>query len=920
MNPKIVFSRFVQAVFGITVLAISQTQAVNIWDGGASDNNWTSALNWDNDVAPTTAGVTFRGDTRTTINNDRTAATVSAGYTFSNNGLTGFISGFTLNGNSVTLGGNIITTANIAGSTITNTINHDLILSATRIIYTNQMSNTVQHNLTIDGAISESVALSGITKSGYGTLTLTGANSYTGLTTITAGTLVLDMQNGGALSSSSGLATGANAQFGTFLVKGASTGSSAQTMGAFSTGNNAGLKIVIDPNGGTGTTLTLGDAWTIGSGTYVLIDYSSANVGTRQVVTAGATTGATLSNGIYGKVLVKDSAGVVGFATRAAGVDQAITRYDDTTGTTLLGNSNSNITNFTTLNTVYTSGVLNWTGVTARSVNSLTIDTTNNGGIIDLGVSTNTLTLTAGAILFKGANDATLTGGRIGASNADNQIHQTGTGTLTINSLIGTGSGLITKNGSGTLVLGAENTHSGSTAVNEGILKLGAAGNGTNTPLGTAVGGTRVNSGGTLDMNGFTLSTAEAVTLNGYGHLGGGALANSGTTAASWSGALTIQTASSIIASGGDINLTNTTTVNIGQGLTIGGTKDTTISFAMSGTVANGSSARLIKEGSGTLNLAGTVASTYAGGTAVTGGALVFRNTNAKSASGTHTFDAGTTLGLGVGSTGFFDSTDITNAFSGTMTGNLSNVTVTATTSVGIDTTAGDFTHSADITGSPTKGLTKLGVNKLILSGANTYTGPTTVKVGTLAVNGSITSAVTVQTGAILQGSGSITGSVTIQSGGFLSTGNSIESLTITGNLTQNAGSTFAYEINNDAALAVAGDLTAVSGNVTLDSGAVLTLTELGIGSWGVGEKLTLLSYSGALSGLFTYNSATLADDSTFDFSGATWQFNYNDTVAGSNYTGDLLGSNFVTMTVIPEPKAALLGALGILLLLRRRR
>jgi hypothetical protein len=49
--------------------------------------------------------------------------------------------------------------------------------------------------------------------------------------------------------------------------------------------------------------------------------------------------------------------------------------------------------------------------------------------------------------------------------------------------------------------------------------------------------------------------------------------------------------------------------------------------------------------------------------------------------------------------------------------------------------------------------------------------------------------------------------------------------------------------------------------------------------------------------------------------------FNYNDTAAGTNYTGDLTGSSYVTMTAIPEPNvAALVGGLGMLALLRRRR
>ena len=43
-----------------------------------------------------------------------------------------------------------------------------------------------------------------------------------------------------------------------------------------------------------------------------------------------------------------------------------------------------------------------------------------------MGTATNVLTLTSGALQFIGSNDATLTGGQAGASNAELIVHQFG--------------------------------------------------------------------------------------------------------------------------------------------------------------------------------------------------------------------------------------------------------------------------------------------------------------------------------------------------------------------------------------------------------------------------------------------------------------------------------------------------------------
>ncbi|MDU7807887.1 MAG: S8 family serine peptidase, partial [Serratia marcescens] len=79
-------------------------------------------------------------------------------------------------------------------------------------------------------------------------------------------------------------------------------------------------------------------------------------------------------------------------------------------------------------------------------------------------------------------------------------------------------------------------------------------------------------------------------------------------------------------------------------------------------------------------------------------------------------------------------------------------------------------------------GLTKEGAGTLELTGTNTYAGPTLVNQGRLAVNGSVTSAVSVQNGGTVGGSGTV-GSLTARQGGTVAPGNSIGTLNVAGNV-----------------------------------------------------------------------------------------------------------------------------------------
>jgi autotransporter-associated beta strand protein len=742
--------------------------------------------------------------------------------------------------------------------------NGDIILSNTGTI-------TGAFTLTLDGtSTGSSVAGSignttgGLIKDGPGTWILTGASTYTGATIVSAGTLVLDKTGAGALAATSALTLGG----GIFQIKGASGGST-QTLAAFAIAANTNNVITLDPNNGTGVKLTLGNAWSRGNYSSMMFDYSSTNTGSRTVATAGATTGEVLSNGLYGWCLVKDSAGVTGFATRDGSGN--ISRFDDTTGTTLANNSNAGATNFTTLNSVYSSGTLAWSsGIATRSVNSLTIDTTNSGGTIDMGAVTNILMLTSQGVLFKGTNDEILTGGQVGAVTTEVIVHQTGSGLFTINSQISGVNGVLIKDGTGTLVVGAANTYDGHTTINAGVLKLGAAGGATYTPLGRAVGGTYVNIGGALDLNGFTLGTAEELTLKGTGVANGGALTNSSATAATYRGLVTLGADSEIVAGSGNIILANAGAITgTGFGLTLGGAAAAS-SIASSISTTAGS---LTKVDSGTWTLSGT--NTYTGTTTITQGTLQLGN-------------AGTTGSLS-------PSSPITN--NGTLAFNRT------------DTYGGAFSNT--ITGSG--GINQAGTGTLTIAGSNSYTGATAVSAGKLVVNGSLANTTTiVASGATLGGYGSIGGATTISgthNAGDAAVNSGVDSQEFGSSLSYAANSIFEWDLNANST-ATGFDTVAAVGNIDVSTTATVFKVVFGAGvnladtfwsspyftqSWSMASIFGKSFNSGEFASVIS--TADPATQGAFSISGSS-----------------------LTWTAVPEPSSALTGILLGAGLLRRRR
>ncbi|WP_437411162.1 S8 family serine peptidase, partial [Serratia marcescens] len=193
-------------------------------------------------------------------------------------------------------------------------------------------------------------------------------------------------------------------------------------------------------------------------------------------------------------------------------------------------------------------------------------------------------------------------------------------------------------------------------------------------------------------------------------------------------------------------------------------------------------------------------------------------------------------------------------------------------------------------------GLTKQGIGTLVLTGNNTYAGPTLVNQGRLAINGSVTSDVSVQNGGIVGGSGTV-GSLTARRGGTVAPGNSIGTLNVAGNVSFEPGSRYAVEVGPNGQ----SDRIQSSGAATIGGGEVAVtlenssnlLTQSEVRSL-LGQQYTILSAQQGVSGQFD----AVAPNYLFLGTGLSYQPNGVTLSVGRN------GTSFASVAQTPNERA----------------
>ncbi|MEI6239132.1 MAG: autotransporter-associated beta strand repeat-containing protein [Planctomycetia bacterium] len=491
-----------------------------------------------------------------------------------------------------------------------------------------------------------------LTKSGAGTLTLTGSNSYSGGTVINAGAI----QVKGESLPNAGLGTGAlniaNDAAGLIVWWNTanSTGTIANNVTINSSVSPTATKEAIFLDGGNGGNLLLSGSVTLSNAASSLGSYQSQMITITGKVTGtgGLNKGMGAANNTGSLVLSNTANDYSGNTTVVSGVlrlgaSNAVPFGAGKGNLVLNGGANS-----------FQAGTFDLNGFN-QTVNGLSgTANTNLGRVVNNASGTSTLTI--------GANNTT--------SSFAGQLADGGVGKVLA----------LSKTGSGTLTISGSNTYTGTTTLSGGALSLGGssalAGGGSITFNGGTLQLTASNvldysvrivgsgSAISLDTNSQNVTLASALAssnVGGLSVLGSGTVTLQGANA--YGGATALQNGVMMLDSGND-RLPTATTLTLGaagssaklvlgalgvaRNQTLAGLLATgsggsvvghaaanstlTLNIAASNTFAgqlgggstNENNLALVKSGAGTLNLTGT--NSFSGGTTVNAGMLGLSN------------------------------------------------------------------------------------------------------------------------------------------------------------------------------------------------------------------------------------------------------------------------------------------------------
>lgn len=790
-----------------------------------------------------------------------------------------------------------------------------------------------------------------LTKTGLGTLTLANANTFTGALTLSGGTT---RATGGLASLGAGTLTlgGGNLTLvdDTALNYGRNTtlsGSSTITQERTTAG--AGVTHTFGTLSAGTATLALSAGPNVLSGTAILF-YGATSLTGNLTTAIGPSAQLTLGplTSTAARILTKTNTGTL--------------LLGSTSGTLITGSSlvvNNGTVRLGATNALGSSGLFNVTlnanssGANAlfdlngfnQSVLGLTF-----GGTGATATSTNQITTGAASLSLNGNVTSLNTGNPLSSFISGNLNLGNVTRTFTIGDSLSTvneleitavvsGSGGVTKTGTGTLTLSSANAYTGKTTVSAGILSVNSL---ANVSFTSALGAPISIANGTIDLGATTATatlfytgatTATDRVINLSGTTGGAVLNASGT------GALTLN--SPLTATGAGSKTLTLTGTNADEN-------------TINGAIVNNSATNttsVAKTGTGTWALKG--ANTYTGATTVSSGSLIAANNSALgTGAGATTVASGATLalmgsittnevisiaGIGAGGNGALRNLSGNNTITTSLAQSQASRIISEAGTLTIDPASGNAVTGAfalTVGGAgnvlfndplaTASGFTKTGSGRVTFAGTGNSLGAVAVSAGTLALIGNLTGGtVSVSAGATLTGQGTVAGATTIS--GNHAPGSGIGSQSFSNGLTYNTGSLLQWELSGNTTAAPGTNFDQVlltGGNLVVNSGSNAGLSFDGAGStvdwndafWGSARSWTVLAKSGAGSSTGTFAVSMISLDSLGQ--------SLASARAGASFTmTNAAGNLALNYAPIPEPTTvALIVAAGLFLIWRTRR